>query len=65
MDVDPARAKAMQPMIADQSNNLFMRNPLALSHLTVHFQEPPSAATISYQELTVDKFVPHYLIVRE
>lgn len=65
MNVDPAHPATMQAMIADEGDDVTVRNHGRLMHPLVCGQELPATSSAANQEFSIDQLVPRHFIETE
>jgi hypothetical protein len=65
VNVDPAYAAAMQIAIADELDDLTVRNHDRSMHPLVSGQEFPAASPVANEEFSIDQLVPRHFIETE
>ena len=65
MNIDPADASPVQAAIADERNDLGVRDQCRVAHLLVQGQKLLAAPSIANKQLPVDKLVANDLIATE
>jgi hypothetical protein len=62
MNVDPADASAMQAPIANEGNDVAVRNDTRLMHLFIGGQERPAPSTIADEKFSIDQVMADHCI---
>jgi hypothetical protein len=65
VNVDPAYAAAMQVAIADELDDVTVRDHDRLMHPLVSGQEFPAASSVANEEFSIDQLVPRHFIETE
>jgi hypothetical protein len=62
MNVDPADTPAVQIPIANQADNLFVRDEASVEHPFVCREQLPAPSAIAHKKFSIDQLVPNHLI---
>ena len=65
MDVHPTHAATMQVAIANENDDIAVRNRGRLMHPLVGGQEFPAASPVANEEFAIDQLVPRHFIEAE
>ncbi len=62
MNVDPTHAAAMQAPVANEGDDLAVRNDFRRVHALIGVEQLLAAASIADQEFSIDQLVPYRLV---
>lgn len=65
MNIDPAHAPTMQVTIANELDDIPVRDNARLMHPLVGGQELAAASSVANEEFSIDQFVPRHFIATE
>jgi hypothetical protein len=65
VNVDPAHPATIEPPIADEGDDVTVRNRGRLVYSLVRGQELPATSSVANQEFSIDQLVPRHFIETE
>ena len=65
MNVDPAHPATIEAAIADEGDDVTVRNRGRLVYSLVRGQELPATSSVANQEFSIDQLVPRHFIETE